>query len=65
MKRRVIIGCPECGDQRVDIADVTIRECLDTAAWSYRSRCPKCKVLFAEETTRGAASSPVSQSSCQ
>jgi predicted RNA-binding Zn-ribbon protein involved in translation (DUF1610 family) len=39
---RIVVLCPDCGEQRVAPDDVTVRNCLDDGAWSYRFTCPEC-----------------------
>ncbi len=40
---QIVVRCPDCADQRVDPAAVTIRNCVDNNLWSYRFICPFCR----------------------
>ncbi len=44
MTRRpcIVVRCPDCGEQRVAPAQVTVRCCIDDGGWSYRFICPSC-----------------------
>jgi hypothetical protein len=39
---QIVVKCPECVEVRVSPADVTLRLCEDTEAWTYRFTCPVC-----------------------
>jgi hypothetical protein len=51
----VIVRCPDCGEQRTALKTVVLRHCLDDDTWSYRGRCPGCKLLVAGATSHRAA----------
>jgi uncharacterized Zn finger protein len=54
-EKKIVVRCPDCGESRVQVGEVTLRECVDTGGWTYRARCPQCGVLFVDVTQRDAA----------
>jgi hypothetical protein len=55
----VIVRCSDCGEQRVPIEVVVLRRCVDNGTWTYRSRCPECRLLVAGPTSERAAEAAV------
>jgi uncharacterized Zn finger protein len=37
-------ACEHCGPFRVRTSHVTVRQRIDDGTWSYRVRCPRCRV---------------------
>ena len=57
--RTVVVRCRDCGEQRVSLAAVTLRHCIDDDSWSYHTRCPRCRLRLADNTTERAAEQSV------
>ncbi len=57
---RVRVSCSACGHLNVTPADVTIRNCIETDAWSYAFTCPRCRIRDAAPTSRRAALAAIS-----
>src|ERR1700748_202048 len=51
---RIVVLCPDCGEQRVAPGDVTVRNCVDDGAWSYRFTCPQCGGITVAESVEHA-----------
>jgi predicted RNA-binding Zn-ribbon protein involved in translation (DUF1610 family) len=49
------VDCPECGEERVDPLDVTVRARIENDEWSYRFTCPSCNRRTVASTSREAA----------
>ena len=52
-----LVDCPECGEERVDPFDVTVRARIENDEWSYRFTCPSCDRRTVASTSREAAAS--------
>ncbi|MDQ1477735.1 MAG: hypothetical protein QOE62_2964, partial [Actinomycetota bacterium] len=50
-----LVDCPECGEERVDPLDVTVRARIENDQWSYRFTCPSCNRRTVASTSREAA----------
>lgn len=50
-----LVDCPECGEERVDPFDVTVRARIENDEWSYRFTCPSCDRRTVALTSREAA----------
>ena len=53
--RQIIVSCQDCGQTRVAIDEVTVRNCLDDAQWSYRFTCNECGRPSVEPTSESRA----------
>jgi hypothetical protein len=51
----IVVRCPDCRSGRVSAPSVTVRWCLDTNAWSYRTRCSVCEIVFVATTREDRA----------
>jgi hypothetical protein len=49
------VVCPTCGEVKVGLREVTIRNCVDTDEWSYWFACGSCRLRAAGSTNRRAA----------
>jgi predicted RNA-binding Zn-ribbon protein involved in translation (DUF1610 family) len=49
------VDCPECGEERIDPLDVTVRARIEADEWSYRFTCPSCNRRAVASTSREAA----------
>jgi hypothetical protein len=52
---RIMVKCPDCGEARVGLGDVTLRYCVDTEEWSYRFACMPCGLPAVAPTSSLAA----------
>src|SRR5690348_3278038 len=53
--KQIIVNCRDCGQTRVTIDEVTVRQCLDDEQWSYRFRCEECGRPTVEPTSESRA----------
>jgi hypothetical protein len=51
----IVVRCPDCRSGRVTAPSVTVRWCLDTNGWSYRTQCPSCQIVFVADTREDRA----------
>ena len=51
----IVVRCPDCRSGRVTAQSVTVRWCLDTNAWSYRTLCSACDIVFVANTREDRA----------
>ena len=52
----ILASCKSCGDLKLDIPDVVLVECVDTATFSYRFTCPVCDTIVLKDTNEATAS---------
>jgi hypothetical protein len=51
----IVVRCPDCRSGRVTARSVTVRWCLDTNGWSYRTQCSSCQIVFVANTREDRA----------